>query len=71
MEEAQEKLSDDFITEEAFFKKMQEHGYRDRLEAKLTGHEEGELRDEFPVDDDKLDERIIEEVLKKDLTSLN
>ena len=65
-----EKLPDRYITEEMFFKKLQQEGYRDRLEAKLTGQEEGELGDEALVGNDSMDERTLQEVLERDLTSL-
>ena len=65
-----EKLSDRYITEEMFFRKLQEEGYRNQLEAKLTGQEEGELGDEASVGNDSMDERKLEEVLERDLKSL-
>ncbi|KAL8827866.1 MAG: hypothetical protein Q9191_002928 [Dirinaria sp. TL-2023a] len=68
--EQPEKLPDKYITEEIFFKKLQENGYRERLEARLTGQEEGELGNEVPLGKNSLDEGKLEEVLDRDLISL-
>ena len=65
-----EKLPHKYVTEEMFFKKLQEEGYRERLEAKLTGQEEGELVKEVPLENESVDERKLEEVLDRDLVSL-
>lgn len=56
--------------EEMFFKKLQEKGYRERLEARLTGQEEGELGNDVPLGNNNVDERKLEEVLDRDLISL-
>ena len=63
-------LGDEHITEEAFFRKMQDEGYRESIEAKLTGNESGEVQEELIRPEHEVDERKLEEVLKKDLTSL-
>lgn len=68
--EQPEKVPNKYITEEMFFKKLQEEGYREQLEAKLTGQEEGELVKEVPPGNDSVDEKKLEEVLDRDLISL-
>ena len=68
--EPADKLRDDYITEEAFFTKMQENGYREKIEAKLTGSEEGQVLEELKGLEDKVDEKKLEEVLKSDLKQL-
>ena len=61
------KLSNECITEEAFFMKMQEDGYRATIEAKLTGNELGEVPEEPTKGEDEVDQKKLEEVLKRDL----
>ena len=65
--EPADKLGDDYITEEAFFNLMQENGYRENIEAKLTGNEEGQVLGDLEDIEDKVDEKKLEEVLKSDL----
>ena len=68
--EPADNLGDDSIIEEAFFTKMQENGYREKIEAKLTGNEEGQVLEELKNIEDKVDEKKLEEVLKSDLKQL-
>lgn len=70
LQEPPETLSQEYITEESFFKKIQEDGYREQLEAKLTGQEEGEVGEGLAPSTDNVDEGKLEAVLKKDLTTL-
>ena len=63
----QEKLTDGYVTEEAFFMRMQADGYREKIEAKLAGNEEGEMNEEVKQREDNVDEKRLKEVLKRDL----
>lgn len=60
------KLPDGYITEEAFDKQMQQESFRDSVMAKLTGNEEGEIEQDIEQEDD-VDAKKLEEVLKRDL----
>lgn len=68
--EALEKLGNDYILEEDFSMRMQEKNYRDRIEAILTGKEEGQVIENLDQVEDTVDERKLEEVLRRDLKSL-
>jgi len=64
-----DKLGNDYILEEAFSMRMQEKEYRDQIEARLTGREEGQVIERLDQLEDTVDERKLEEVLRRDLTS--
>jgi hypothetical protein len=64
-----DKLGNNFILEEALSKRMQEKEYRERIEARLTGQEEGQVVENLDQVEDTVDERKLEEVLRRDLTS--
>ncbi len=64
-----DKLGNDCILEEAFSMRMQEKEYRDQIEARLTGREEGQVIERLDQLEDTVDERKLEEVLRRDLTS--
>lgn len=68
--ESLEILEDQYITEEAFFKQMQENGYGEKIEAKLTGNEEGEINEDSRPEDIGVDEKKLQEVLTRDLKTL-
>lgn len=62
-------LGTDHILEEDFSRRMQEEDYREKLEARLTGKEEGQVIERLDQVEDAVDERKLEEVLKRDLKS--
>lgn len=62
-------LGNDHILEEDFFTRMQKKDYREKLEARLTGKEEGQLIERLDQMEDTVDERKLEEVLRRDLKS--
>jgi hypothetical protein len=64
-----EKLGNDYILEEDFSMRMQEKEYREKIEARLTGREEGQVIERLDQLEDTVDERKLEEVLRRDLTS--
>lgn len=66
LESPPSELPDDYITEEAFDKQMQQESFRDSVMAKLTGNEEGEI-DQGVDQEDNVDAKKLEEVLKRDL----
>ena len=66
LESPPSELPEDYITEEAFDKQMQQESFRDSIMAKLTGNEEGEIEQEANQGDD-VDAKKLEEVLKRDL----
>lgn len=68
--DAPDKLGNDYILEEDFSMRMQEKDYRDRIEAILTGKEEGQVLENLDQVEDTVDERKLEEVLRRDLKSL-
>lgn len=63
------EMPDGYVLEEVFDKKMQQESFRDSVMAKLRGNEEGEI-DEVTKQDEGVDAKKIEEVLKQDLKSL-
>lgn len=65
-----DKLGNDYILEEAFSMRMQEKEYREKIEARLTGKEEGQVVEDRDQVEDTVDERKLEEVLRRDLRSL-
>ena len=66
LESPPSELPDDYITEEAFDKQMQQESFRDSVMAKLTGNEEGEIEQDADREDN-VDAKKLEEVLKRDL----
>lgn len=69
LHEAPDMLEGKYITEEVFLRQMEEQGYREKIEAKLTGYEEGQISEDTNAEDNNVDERKLEEVLKQDLRS--
>lgn len=64
-----EKLGNDYILEEDFSMRIQEKEYREKIEARLTGREEGQVIESLDQVEDTVDERKLEEVLRRDLRS--
>lgn len=64
-----DNLGKDYISEEAFSMRMQAAEYRETIEARLTGKEEGQVIEKLEPVEDNVDERKLEGVLKRDLKS--